>query len=55
MYLLILRIIFYNKIIFDVEQIVNYYLQKFSDFVIELKGTKLLADGKLKGMKLMLH
>lgn len=36
----------YNKIIFDVEQIVNYYLQKFSDFVIELKGTKLLADGK---------
>lgn len=36
----------YNKIIFDIEQIINYYLQKFSDFTLELKGTKLLSDGK---------
>lgn len=36
----------YNKMIFNIEQIVNFYLQKFSDLNVEIKGQKLLADGK---------
>lgn len=36
----------YNKMIFNIEQIVNFYLQKFSDLSVEIKGQKLLSDGK---------
>lgn len=36
----------YNKMIFNIECIVNDYLQKFSDLSIEIKGSKFLADGK---------
>lgn len=32
--------------IFNIEQIVNFYLQKFSDLSVEIKGQKLLSDGK---------
>lgn len=36
----------YNKTIFNIEQIVNFYISKFSNLVIKIKGDKLLADGK---------
>lgn len=36
----------YNKIILEIEYIVNSYLQKFSDLSINIKGNKVLADGK---------
>ena len=36
----------YNKMIFNIECIVNDYLQRFSDLSVEIKGSKLLADGK---------
>lgn len=36
----------YNKIIFQIECIVNNYLQNFSDLSVQIKGNKTLADGK---------
>lgn len=36
----------YNKMIFNIECIVNDYLQRFSDLSVEIKSSKLLADGK---------
>ena len=36
----------YNKMLFNIQIIVNDYLQQFSNLSIELKGNKILADGK---------
>lgn len=36
----------YNKIIAEIEYIVNNYLQEFSDLSVIIKGNKKLADGK---------
>lgn len=36
----------YNKIILQIEYIVNNYLQSFSDLSVQIKGNKTLADGK---------
>ena len=36
----------YNKIIKQVENIVNGYLEHFSDLSVQIKGNKVLADGK---------
>lgn len=36
----------FNKMLFNIENLVNNYLSKFSDFIIEIRGSKVLADGK---------
>lgn len=36
----------YNKIILQIECVVNNYLQNFSDLSVQIKGNKTLADGK---------
>ena len=36
----------YNKIILQIEYVVNNYLQNFSDLSVQIKGNKILADGK---------
>ena len=36
----------YNKTILNIQQIVNFYLSKFSDLFIKIEGFKFLADGK---------
>lgn len=36
----------YNKIILQIECVVNNYLQSFSDLCVQIKGNKTLADGK---------
>lgn len=36
----------YNKIILQIECVVNSYLQNFSDLSVQIKGNKTLADGK---------
>ena len=36
----------YNKIILQIECVVNNYLQSFSDLCVQIKGNKILADGK---------
>lgn len=36
----------YNKVIFNIECIVNSYLEKFGNLVIKIRGNKILADGK---------
>ena len=36
----------YNKIILQIEYIVNNYLHNFSDLSVQIKGNKVLADGK---------
>ena len=36
----------YNKIILQIEYLVNNYLNHFSDLSVQIKGNKILADGK---------
>lgn len=36
----------YNKVILQIESLVNNYLNHFSDLSVQIKGNKILADGK---------
>lgn len=36
----------YNKVIFNIECIVNSYLEKFGNLIVKIRGNKILADGK---------